>query len=289
MEAGIRFPNLGLNLPYIGKGFEIFGFEIRYYGIIITIGFLLGYLLATREAKRTGQDPETYLDYLIVVILPAIIGARLYFVIFSWDQYRGDWLEIINTRNGGMAIYGGIIVAVAVLLIFCRVRKKSFFLMGDTAVMSLLVGQILGRWGNFFNMEAFGGYTNNLFAMQLPIQHVDAGMLTQAAIDGAINIQGVMYIQVHPTFLYESLWNLAVLLIVFLYRKHKKFDGELVALYLIGYGIGRFWIEGLRIDQLTIGNTGLAVSQILAFILVLVGIGFIMYKKVVRKSERHIM
>lgn len=289
MEAGIRFPNLGLNLPYIGKGFEIFGFEIRYYGIIITIGFLLGYLMATKEAKRTGQDPETYLDFLIAVILPAIIGARLYYVIFTWEDYKGDLLQIINTRNGGMAIYGGIIAAVAVLLIFCKVKKKSFFLMGDTAVMGLLIGQILGRWGNFFNLEAFGGYTNNLVAMQLPIQHVDAGMLTQAAIDGAINIQGIMYIQVHPTFLYESLWNLAVLLIIFLYRKHKKFDGELVAIYLIGYGIGRFWIEGLRIDQLTIGTTGLAASQILAFILVLVGIGFIIYKRIRKKTSKYTM
>lgn len=262
----IRFPNLGIQLGDFGTGINIFGFEIKYYGIIITLGFLLGFLVAKQEAKRTNQDPELYLDYFLVMVIPAIIGARAYYVIFRWDYYSKNLLEIINIRNGGLAIYGGIIVAIITLFIFCKIRKTSFFLMTDTACMGLLIGQILGRWGNFFNREAFGGYTNSLFAMQIPLN--EASYTTPEILEHLVEINGINYIQVHPTFLYESLWNLGVLIIIFLYRKRKKFNGELLFIYLFGYGLGRFWIEGLRTDQLTIGNTGIAISQILAILCV---------------------
>lgn len=278
MLAGIRFPNLGINLPEFGKGISIGGFEIRYYGIIITLGFLVGLLVAMKEAKRTGQNPENYLDYLLWMLIPAIVGARLYYVIFSWDDYKDNLLQVLNTRAGGLAIYGGVIAAILVLFFFCRKRKLSFFQMADTAVMSLLIGQIMGRWGNFFNREAFGGFTNGLFAMQIPVS--EAEYTTPELLSHVVSHGGIDYIQVHPTFLYESVWNLGVLLLIFFYRKHKKFEGELLCLYFAGYGVGRFWIEGLRTDQLTLGSTGVAVSQVLAFILVIFGLGVIIYRHI---------
>ena len=165
----INFPNLGIKLHNIGEGISIFGFEIKYYGIVITLGFILAYFLTRAEAKRTKQDPEIYLDYLLCMILPAIIGARLYYVIFSWDLYKDNPIQVFNIRGGGLAIYGGIIAGVITLIVFCMVRKQKFLVMADTIVMGLLVGQIMGRWGNFFNREAFGGFTDGLFAMQIPV------------------------------------------------------------------------------------------------------------------------
>lgn len=278
MLAGINFPNLGISLPDFPSGFTIFGFEIKFYGIIIALGFLIGLWSATKEAKRTGQDPELYMDYLLWAIIPSILGARLYYVIFSWSYYKDHLNELFATRQGGLAIYGGVIAALLVLIIFCKVRKLSFFVMTDTAVMGLLIGQIMGRWGNFFNREAFGGYTDGLFAMQIPVG--EASYTTTELLNQVVNVGGIDYIQVHPTFLYESLWNVGVLLLIFLYRKHKLFNGELLAIYLAGYGAGRFWIEGLRTDQLLIGNTGMAASQILAAILFVISIIVIVYKHI---------
>ncbi|MBE5955836.1 MAG: prolipoprotein diacylglyceryl transferase [Lachnospiraceae bacterium] len=291
----ISFPNLGILLSNVGSGISIGGFEIKFYGIIIASGFLMGLWMAMQEAKRTGQDPELYVDYLLCMVIPAIAGARLYYVIFSWDYYKEDLTRIFRIREGGLAIFGGIIVGVLVLYIFSKIRKQSFWNMVDTISMSLLIGQIMGRWGNFFNREAFGGFTENLFAMQIPVDYFESvgrfgeisrtGLLehtVEALVDGVSTV----CIQVHPTFLYESLWNLGVLLIIFLYRKNKRFDGELFAMYLIGYGIGRFWIEGLRVDQLQIGSTGLAVSQILAAVIAVSAAAIIIYKRhKIKKAE----
>lgn len=267
----IRFPNLGIVFSHVGRYISIGDFHIMFYGIIIALGFLAGLFVAQREAKRTGQNPEVYLDYLICMMIPAIIGARAYYVIFSWDYYRENPLEIINLRHGGLGIVGGVAAAIVVLLIFAKVRKQKATLMLDTMTMSLLVGQIMGRWGNFFNREAFGGYTDGLFAMQIPLGYFEEtgriSEITQAGLMDhlvSVNVNGqtLSYIQVHPTFLYEGLWNCLVLLFIFLYRKHKKFDGELLCIYLMGYGVGRFFIEGLRVDQLQIGDTGIAVTQV---------------------------
>ena len=291
----IRFPNLGILFSNLGSGITIGSFEIKFYGMIIACGFLLGLLFAMQEAKRTGQDPELYMDYLICMILPAIIGARLYYVIFSWDYYKEDLTRIFLIRQGGLAIFGGVIAGTIVLILFSKYRKQPFFRMTDTIVMRLLIGQIMGRWGNFFNREAFGGFTDNLFAMQIPVDYfknagrlseIQAAGLLDHAVDVTLNGTALSCVQVHPTFLYESLWNIGVLLFIFFYRKHKKFDGELFAIYLIGYGAGRFWIEGLRVDQLTIGHIGLAVSQLLSGILV-IGAAIVMIT--VRKRKKSLV
>ena len=280
----IRFPNLGWLFENVPDGFTIFGIELKLYGLIISLGFLLGYLSAYYEAKRTKQDPDLYTDYVTYMVIPAIIGARMYYVIFAFDKYKDNLWEIFNIRAGGLAIYGGIIACVITLVVFAKKRKQNIFLMSDTCAMGLLIGQILGRWGNFFNREAYGGYTDSLFAMAIPVQ--DAQVVNEELLSHLVYFDGIPYIQVHPTFLYESLWNLGLLIIIFFYRKHKKFHGEITAIYFLGYGFGRFWIEGLRQDQLilaTISGVAIPVSQLLAAIMVVVSVVFIIYG---RKKKR---
>lgn len=271
MDAGdIAFPHLNIYLNNVPKTFSVFGFPIAYYGLIIGIAVLLGVLLAVHEAKVTGQDPDLYWDFALYAIVFSIIGARIYYVVFSWDNYKDDLLSIFNTRGGGLAIYGAVIGAFLTAFIYCRVKKVPFLRLCDTGVVGLILGQVIGRWGNFMNREAFGEYTDNLFAMRLPIEAVRQHEITETM--WAHVTEGVNYVQVHPTFLYESMWNLVLLCLLLLYRKHKKFEGEIAILYFGGYGLGRCMIEGLRTDQLLLPHTSLAVSQILAGILVVFAI-----------------
>ena len=264
MHTEISFPNLGIYLKNVGKSIDLFGIEIAYYGIIIGTAILLGFWIAAREAKRTGQNPENYIDMGIIGVIAGIVGARLYYVIFLWDMYKDNLLDIFNLREGGLAIYGGVIAAVISVLVLAKVKHLSAPQIFDTIAMALLNGQMLGRWGNFFNREAFGGYTDSLFAMRLPLDAVRSSDVTEQMRRHIERIDGVSYIQVHPTFLYESLWCMVLLIILFAYRKHKKYEGELFLMYLFGYGLGRFWIEGLRTDQLLLPGVGIAVSQLLA-------------------------
>lgn len=271
MDAGdIAFPHLNIYLNNVPKTFSVFGLEVAYYGLIIGIAVLLGVLLAVHQAKVTGQDPDLYWDFALYAIVFSIIGARVYYVVFSWDNYKDDLLSIFNTRGGGLAIYGAVIGAFLTAFIYCRVKKVSFLRLCDTGVVGLILGQVIGRWGNFMNREAFGEYTDNLFAMRLPIDAVRQHEITETM--WAHVTEGVNYIQVHPTFLYESAWNLVLLCLLLLYWKHKKFEGEIAILYFGGYGLGRCMIEGLRTDQLLLPHTNLAVSQILAGILVVFAI-----------------
>lgn len=263
MDMQINFPNLGIYLDHVGKSFNVFGFEIAFYGITIATGIMAGYLLAAKEAKRTGQNPDTYLDMLLYAVVFALVGARLYYVIFSWDHYKDNLLSIFNLRQGGLAIYGGIIGAFTTVYFFAKKKKLSFTQMLDTACVGLVAGQIIGRWGNFFNREAFGDYTDGLLAMQLPVSAVRSGEITEKMWANMETIGGVDFIQVHPTFLYEGLWNLGVIIFLYWYRDRKKFQGELVLWYLTLYGVGRFWVESLRTDQLLIPGIGFPVSQFL--------------------------
>ena len=301
----IGFPNLGIMLKNIIDGFSIFGFEIKFYGIIIALGFLFGYFIVSKEAKRTGQNPEDYLDYFLWLIIPAIVGARIYFVIFSagdffvkgntpWETFK----DVINIRNGGLAIYGGVIAGVITLILFAKKRGLNIWTMADTCAMGLLIGQIMGRWGNFFNREAFGDYTNSLFAMTIPVEYfskqgslsglVANGTISENIINHVQTINGSEFIQVHPTFLYESVWNILLILIIFLYRRNKKFEGELILIYFWGYGLGRVWIEGLRTDSLMIPGIDIRVSQLIAAVCVVVSAGIIIYKRYRLKNEQKV-
>ena len=280
----IRFPFLGGLEVHPGKSIEIFGFEIAYYGICIGLAMLVGVFVAYREAKRTNQNIDDYLDFTIWTLIMAIVGARLYYVAFEWDYFSSRPIEIITgIRNCGLAIYGGIIASVITLLIFTKIRKLKFWQMADTAVLGLVLGQVVGRWGNFFNREAFGGYTDWIFAMQIPAD--EANGVTKDLLLNSYVYKGATYIQVHPTFLYEGVWNLALFTGLMFYRKHKKFHGEIFALYLVGYGIGRTWIEQLRTDQLHIPGTTIAVSQVLSMLLVVIAIAFIIFMRLrIRKN-----
>lgn len=279
MDMSIRFPHLGIYLPDVGKTISVFGFDIAYYGITIAIAMIVGISIALHEAKRTGQNQDTYLDLLMLTMLTSVVGARIYYVIFSWDNYKDNLGEILNIRNGGLAIYGGIIAGAITVFIYSKITKMKFLQIADTVCMGLAAGQIIGRWGNFFNREAFGEYTNNLLAMQLPVSAVRKNEITSAMWNHVVTIGGVEYIQVHPTFLYEGLWSFMVLLFLFWFRKRKKFEGELFFCYLAGYGAGRFWIESLRTDQLLLPGIHVPVSQMLSAVLVVVSLSVIICKR----------
>ncbi|MEY8320224.1 prolipoprotein diacylglyceryl transferase [Lachnospiraceae bacterium 46-61] len=272
----IWFPHLGIQIEHLSRViFQIFGYDVYWYGVIIASGVLIALGFAIREAKRTGQNPENYVDIALFGVIFSVIGARLYYVLFSWELYIDEPLKIFALREGGLAIYGGIIAGVVTVIIYTKIKKLNFWLVADTAAPSLILGQIIGRWGNFFNREAFGGYTDNIFAMRYLKQQVNN--IAPSVLQNTININGTEYIQVHPTFLYESVWNIGVLIILLIMRKNKKFDGQIFGFYLLGYACGRVWIEGLRTDQLKIGN--FAVSQILSAVLIFTAFALLWYRK----------
>lgn len=269
MVGTIRFPHLGITLTNVIKSINIGGFEIACYGIVLAAAMVTGLLLVMKLAERTGQKGDDYFDFGIIAIIVSVICARAYYVLFSWDYYRVHLSEIINLREGGLAIYGGVIGGCLTAIVFSKVRKMKLLQMLDTASVGLIWGQMVGRWGNFFNREAFGGYTDGLLAMQLPLEDVRSWEVTQEMMEHLQEIDGVQYIQVHPTFLYESLWNLGVFLILLWMTLKRKqgFQGRVFLSYLLLYGIGRAWIEGLRTDQLLLPGTGIPVSQLLSVLL----------------------
>jgi phosphatidylglycerol:prolipoprotein diacylglycerol transferase len=265
-QMDIAFPNLNVYLENVPKNFEVFGMTIALYGVIIGIGFLSALILISRIAVWTGQKSDDYWDMAAYIIIFSIVGARIYYVIFAWDYYKDNPISVFYIRNGGLAIYGGVIAGFLTIFIYSKVKKKKYLLMTDTVMFGLLLGQTIGRWGNFTNREAFGEYTDGLFAMRLPIEMVRGSEITETMWEHIT--ENVNYVQVSPTFLYESMWNLCLLILLIIYCKHKKFDGEITLLYLGGYGLGRAWIENLRTDQLLMPVVGLPVSQVLAIVLV---------------------
>ena len=262
MQAGdIAFPHLGIYISDLPRGFYIGSFFIALYGAIIAVGMILGISLANHESNSLGHPKDFWWETGLWVMLFGVLGARVYYVIFFWDHYKDNPIEILDFRGGGLAIYGGVIAGFTTIYVCCRLKKLSYFKMLDVAIMGLLTGQIIGRWGNFTNREVFGGYTDNILAMRLPIEAVRSRDITDelmSHVTGSVN-----YIQVHPTFLYEGALNAVLLLIIWCYRRHKRFDGELSLMYVGGYGIIRFFVEGIRTDQLKIGHTDIAVSQLL--------------------------
>lgn len=233
--------------------FTIFGTEIRWYGLLIAAAVLIGTVLALRETKRKGLKEETLIDFLLFAIPSAIVGARLYYVIFSWDHYKNDPIQALNIRGGGLAIHGAIIAGIIVAIIFCRVRKISFWQLLDIVAPSLVLGQAIGRWGNYANQEAYGGPTD---------------------LPWAIMVNGET---VHPTFLYESLFNLGIFIFLIWYRKKSKIDGEIFLLYFSLYSLGRFFVEGLRTDSLMLGQ--IRVAQLISVLIIIVCLIVIYYRR----------
>ncbi len=277
----IAFPHLGIYLRNLPKSFSVFGFEIAFYGLIIGIGVILGVLMAVQMAKKEEMDTDIIWDFGIYAVIFSVIGARIYYVVFSWDLYKDNLLGVFNLRQGGLAIYGAVIAAFLTLFVYSRLKKISPYQIGDCGVYGLVLGQIIGRWGNFFNREVFGGYTDSVFAMRLPVDAVRPWDIAQSHIDGMTVMGEVNFIQVHPTFLYEGVWNLGVLAVMLFYHKRKKYHGQMCLFYLGGYGIGRFVIEGIRTDRLLIPGTQIAVSQVLGLAMFVFAVGmnaFVRYR-----------
>lgn len=267
----IWFPYLGIEIDHLNKvAFSIFGIDIAWYGIIIAVGVVCGLLLAMHLAKKSGQEPDMYIDILIFALIFGLIGARIYYVMFSWDDYKDNISEIFNLRNGGLAIYGGVIAAVLTVLVYSKIKKKNFAELLDTCMPGLALGQAIGRWGNFFNQECFGGYTDNIFAMRLNVE--TAAYTTNELLQHAVTKGGVKYIQVHPTFLYESFGCLCLVILMVILFKHRKFKGEILFTYMIGYGVIRACVESLRTDQLLIWNTNIPVSVVVSVVMAAAGL-----------------
>lgn len=259
MLNNILFTGLGIDITISRVLFSVFGIDIYAYGAIIALGFILAFWYGTKEADRVGLGQDDLLNMFLIAVPLAIVGARLYYVIFSWSDYKNNLSEIFNIRNGGLAVYGGVIAAVLVVFVYCRKKKISMGLVLDILCIGLLIGQSIGRWGNFFNGEAFGSQTSLPWAMTI-------------ISDGQTIAQNV-----HPTFFYESLWNALGVIVLTLYKKKKSFNGELFCGYMIWYGFGRMLIEGLRTDSLYIG--AFRVSQLLSLALVVAGIVIIIINK----------
>ncbi len=257
MSNSVSFPGLGLSFTLNRVAFSVFGQEIYWYALIICFGILLAFLYALWEGKRQRIPSDTFFDLLILCLPVAIIGARLYYVFSKWDYYSQNWLQIFHIRGGGLAIYGGVIAAVIAAVIYCKVKKVNTMQLFDICSVGLLIGQGVGRWGNFVNVEAYGYETSVPWAMQIYSDFY--GRVTT----------------VHPTFFYESVWNIAGAVLLAILIRHKKRDGQIFWLYLIWYGIGRFAIEGLRTDSLMLYHW--RISRIVAMLSVLLGITMSIY------------
>ncbi len=270
MKSYVEFPYLNLKFNIDRVAFSAFGIDIYWYGIIIAAGLVLGALFAAKIAQKKGLTSDNILDVVLIGLPVCVICARLYYVVFEWDSYNGNIAQIFNIRNGGIAIYGAIIGGIITGAVYCKIKKISFLKLADSASFGLLTGQIIGRWGNFFNQEAYGGNTT------LPWGMTGSGIIKdlQKMSNSGININPE--IPVHPTFLYESLWNLCVLGVVYyIFCKKHKFDGAEFFAYIALYGTGRFFIEGLRTDSLMF--MGLRVSQIVAILCIIAGVCMIVY------------
>ena len=266
----ISFPGLGIEPFHIDEvAFTLFGRPVAWYGILITCGMILAVLYALHICKFEGISSDDIIDFAFVVIVCGVLGARLYYVIFKWDSYivtdaqnflMNIWetlKNVVAVWEGGLAIYGGIIAGILTALVYARKRKLKFIKLLDILAPCVWIGQVIGRWGNFINMEAYGGETSLPWRMGLLYSYLDNGVWDVEKY-------------VHPTFLYESLWNLTALVLVLIFYKKKKFDGQICSIYFMWYGFGRMLIEGLRTDSLMLGN--LRISQGVGFVSLILGI-----------------
>lgn len=226
--------------------FSIFGIDVMWYGILIAIGMILAVSIATKESKRVGIKEEDIVDLALFIIPLGVIGARIYYVIFNWSSYAGNLYDMLDIRGGGLAIHGGIIAGILTGIVYSRIKKINFFKLADTVVLGVPLAQSIGRWGNFINKEAHGGPTTLPWGIM---------------VDGQ---------KVHPTFLYESIWDLLVFIIIFSRRKKKKYEGNIIVEYIILYSLGRFFIEGLRTDSLMLGPIRMA--QLISLLGIVIGI-----------------
>ena len=261
----ITFPAFNINLTIYKIAFSIGNINIYWYGIFIGLAFLIAIFALKKNVKKYNIKYDNVLELIIIVIPVAIISARLYYVIFNLQYYSSNPSQIFNIKNGGLAIYGGIIGATITIIIFCKAKKLKVLNMFDMLVPYLALGQSIGRWGNFVNGEAHGIQTNNIFRMGI--------------------VENGIYMEVHPTFLYESISTLVLFFILTYLKNHREYEGQLTIVYLLMYSGIRALIEGLRTDSLMIGN--IRVSQLLSIIIFVIMVGILIYKNRKRIEEKY--
>ena len=262
MNQTVSFPGLGLEFHFNNVAFHIASKPIYWYGILIMLGVILAVVYASARSRQFGIRQDDLYDAVLFAVPLGIVCARIYYVIFEWEQYKDNLSEIFATWHGGLAIYGGIIGGIIVIVVLCKVKKIYVMDMLDLFASAVPIGQILGRWGNFFNCEAYGSSTT------LPWRMVIGKNLEEAGAAGN-----------HPTFFYESAWNLIGFIILYFSSKKRKYHGEILLLYLGWYGLGRFFIEGLRTDSLYLWGTGIRVSQVVALICIIIGLGGFLFNR----------
>ncbi|MDR1641742.1 MAG: prolipoprotein diacylglyceryl transferase [Clostridiales bacterium] len=280
----VTFPNLGIEIAKLPKeAFSIGTFSIYWYSIFIILGVIAGATVAVIEARRIGHKPDVYTDFLFYVLITSILGARIYYVIFTWDAYKDNLIKILAFREGGLAIYGGVIAAFLTAVVYAKIKKLNYWAFVDVAAPGLVMGQAVGRWGNFFNREVFGHYSESLFAMRYLASTVS--VIPASVAERMVVADGAEYIQVQPAFLYESAWNLLVFFFLCLWQRKRKVEGEVALMYMVCYGIGRFIIEGIRTDQLFFFGTDVPVSQALSAILVVCAGAAIIVRRLLAKRK----
>ncbi len=261
----ITFPNLGIELNPSRVAFSLFGKDIYWYGIIIALGFALAVIYAMRRVDEFGLVQDNILDFIFVAVPAAVICARLYYCIFEWESYKDNPISVLYIWEGGIAIYGAVIGSIIAAILFCKIKKVPLLPLMDIGALGLLIGQMIGRWGNFMNREAHGAVTDSFLKMGL--------------------VSGGEVVYYHPTFLYESLWNLVGFVLLHFFSKKRKFDGQVFLGYVIWYGLGRAWIEGLRTDSLYLFGTGIRVSQLLAAVSAVAAIAVMIYVLKAKKPQ----
>lgn len=266
IRAAIRFPKLGWEIGNLPEHINVFGIQISFYGILIACAMLCGLLVTEHLAKRTKQNSELYLDFAIRAIVAGIFGARTAYVIVHWAEYKQMPAQMFSLKNGGLSFFGAIIAVMLVAYFYCKRKKFSLMELCDTVAPGVLLGQIIGRFGDFFNRDLLGSYSNGPFAMQVNIRDVDAKMLM---LQKASLVEQNTYLQMHPVFIYEIAWNLVLLLILMLRYKKRTFCGEIFYLYLFGYGLIRFLTEFIRLDAIHLGDTWLTGGMVVALAIIL--------------------
>ena len=277
MLKAINFPNLGLNFESVGYRISIFGIEISYYGILLALAIILGVCVILMEARYTGQHPEDYLELAIFALPAAIIGARLYYVIFSWSTYKSSLGRIFRFWEGGYAFYGGLFAAILVIVIFANLRQMWTAEVLDTATIGLVLGQAVASFGSFFNREGFGEYTDGLFAMQLPIEALRIADVTDKMRNHIIEIEGVRFVQVSPLFFYQFVLCMVLFVVLLIHLRNKEFDGEIFLIFIAVESAFRIWMEGVRTDALCLPFFQISVSRVVAVILLLVSVVGLIY------------
>lgn len=283
----ISFPNVKLDIAYLPKSFQIFGFEITMYGIVLAIALMIGTAVVVLEAKRRHQSPNKYLGIIIVALIGGVIGARLYYVLQYLGYYKNHPQEIYNVFGGGFALYGAIFVAAIFVYVYCIPAKIRFGTALDTLTPGILMAQAIGVWGNLFNREAFGEYTNSILAMRIPIADVRPQEVTELMRQNVVMVEDVSYIQAHPLFLYECIWCLILMLIILGISRKRHFAGEQFLKYLVGYSLARGIMEWFRTDRVSLYGTKFSLTLLVSAVVFVVSLIVLIVCEIMSKRREN--